>query len=101
MDDKWIFLNIKKQKYEDLDFDEKKKIAREVILIERFANIWGCENIISLGGRNFLELKHEVLKKVAEDNTAKAEAITKHTTSGLAAIKKHLGFTEENKNKKK
>lgn len=90
MESKWKFLGIKKVNYENLNFEEKKNIAKETWFIERLADHFECKNILALGDDTMLKIKDEVIETMKKDNTLKAQAIKPKATNGLLAIKKHL-----------
>jgi len=91
MEPKWTFLNIKKVNYENLNFEEKKNIAKETWFIERLADRFECKNILALGDDTMLKIKDEVIETMKKDNTLKAQSFKPKVTNGLLAIKKHLG----------
>jgi hypothetical protein len=92
---KWTFLNVKRKKYDHLGNEEKKKIAKEVLWIEYFAKEIEAKNIISLGTEDYVNIKNEVMAKVQKDNTVKAAMVSRKTSSGLADIRKKLGYSKK------
>ena len=95
MESKWKFLNIKNVQYDDLCFDEKKKIAKEEWYVEFLAYHFEAKNILCLGNDSILKVKEEVIEKVKKENTIKAKMVSHKKSNGLTAIKKHLGFNQK------
>lgn len=91
MKSKWKFLGIKNVEYKNLNFEDKKNIAKETWYIERLAYHFECEHILSLGDNTMLKIKDEVIEKTKKDNELKAKIIQQKKSKGLSVIKKSLG----------
>lgn len=89
----WIFLNL----FENKDNGEvdKLKIAEEVDIIERWANAFGCNEIICNGSDCMLKIREEVNSDESLKDDLRINKLTKKKpTSGssLSLIKDSLGI---------
>ena len=88
---KWVFLNLKEQNYEEKD---KVEVAREVNAIEYLANEFRSKGIVSQGSDNVLDIRDEVMSDVNLQNKYEIAKLKRKISPGTLAIKQRLGINK-------
>ena len=88
---KWVFLNLKEQKYKEKD---KVEIAREVNAIEYLASEFQCKGIVSQGNSNILDIRDEVMSDINLQNKYEIAKLKRKISPGTLAIKQRLGINK-------
>lgn len=89
--DKWVFLNLKEQNYEEKD---KVDVAREVNAIEYLANEFRSKGIVSQGSDNVLDIRDEVMSDINLQNKYEIAKLKRKISPGTLAIKQRLGINK-------